>query len=68
MARRGRLEQGRERFVRAMNGRERTLGYELDLNPRAERDRLLREMEEVTFAPFGPMPMTFWPGCSGRSR
>jgi tetratricopeptide (TPR) repeat protein len=35
--------------VAALLGRVRTLEYELDLNPHAERDRLVTEMDELTF-------------------
>ena len=35
--------------VPAIAGRVRTLDYELDLNPRAERDRIVAEMDGLTF-------------------
>ena len=36
-------------FVPALLGRARTLDYELDLDPHPKRDRLLAEMDELTF-------------------
>jgi len=43
-------------FVPALIARVRTLDYELDLNPRAERDRLVAEMDGLTFRAVGIDP------------
>jgi tetratricopeptide (TPR) repeat protein len=43
-------------FVPALLGRVRSLEYELDLNPQAERDRLIVEMDQLTFRAVGIDP------------
>jgi class 3 adenylate cyclase/TolB-like protein len=43
-------------FAPALQSRVRTLEYELDLDPRAEVDRLLSEMDELTFRAVGIDP------------